>query len=287
MDAQLTEIELGDARCKISARGQFKNEDAKDYAPNPESDELRIEVPTYEGPLDLLLHLIQKHSVDIFDIPIVLITEKYLEEIEKLELDLAGEFLLMAATLLQIKSRMLLPKEEQPAELLEEGIDPRAELVRRLLEYQRFKEVASELGQRETLGFNIFGRRYEEPEVDPPEDRAIAPIQAFELIEKFAWILESMQPKIGHTVSFEAISLRARLTEMIEFSRMKLKYGFLEALQFFGAKSKMDVIITFLAILEMARLKLVKVKQEAGSSQIDLEMQPEAEFDGDLSDVDL
>ncbi|MES2504968.1 MAG: segregation/condensation protein A [Myxococcota bacterium] len=279
-------IELGDERCLIHASGRFTNEDAKDYAPNPESEQLHVEVPFFEGPLDLLLHLIQKHSLDIFDIPIVLITEKYLEEIQNLDLDLAGEFLLMAASLLQIKSKMLLPKEEQPADEEEDGVDPRAELVRRLLEYQRFKDVAGQLGSRDYLGFNIFGRIYEEPDIGPEEDRLVAPVPAFELIENFARILESMQPRTGHTVSFEPVSLRARLTEMIEFSRLKLTYLFKDALGFFGAKTKSDLIITFLAVLEMARLKLVHIKQEPGSSEIHLTAL-DNEFDGDIHAIDL
>lgn len=286
MAVDLTSVQLGDERCRVEARGQFTDQDAKDYSPNPESEQLRIEVPNYEGPLDLLLHLIKKHSLDIFDIPISIITEKYLEEIQSLELDLAGEFLLMAATLTQIKSKMLLPQEEQLSEDEESGVDPRVELMRRLLEYQRYKEVAEQLGQRDYLGFNVFGRTYEEPELEPQEDRLLAPVNAFELIENFAKILESLQPKIGHTVSFESVNLRARLTEMIDFSRLKLDFWFRDALFYFGAKSKLDIIVTFLAILEMARLKLVELKQEPGSAEISLKAL-DNDFDGELGDADV
>ncbi|MEI6789979.1 MAG: segregation/condensation protein A [Myxococcaceae bacterium] len=278
--------QVGDDRCRIEARGQFTDQDTKDYSPNPESEQLHIEVPTYEGPLDLLLHLIKKHSLDIFDIPIAIITEKYLEEIQSLELDLAGEFLLMAATLTHIKSKMLLPQDEQLVEEEESGVDPRAELMRRLLEYQRYKEVAEALSQRDYLGFNIFGRLYEEPDLKPQEDRLLAPVNAFELIENFAKILESLQPKTGHTISFEAVNIRARLAEMIDFSRIKLKFLFQDALFYFGAKTKIDLIITFLAILEMARLKLIEIKQEPGSASIELTAL-DNEFDGDLGDVDV
>ena len=278
--------QVGDDRCRIEARGQFTDQDTKDYSPNPESEQLHIEVPTYEGPLDLLLHLIKKHSLDIFDIPIAIITEKYLEEIQSLELDLAGEFLLMAATLTHIKSKMLLPQDEQLVEEEESGVDPRAELMRRLLEYQRYKEVAEALSQRDYLGFNIFGRLYEEPDLEPQEDRLLAPVNAFELIENFAKILESLQPKTGHTISFEAVNIRARLAEMIDFSRIKLKFLFQDALFYFGAKTKIDLIITFLAILEMARLKLIEIKQEPGSASIELTAL-DNEFDGDLGDVDV
>lgn len=285
MAVDVTAVQLGDDRCRIEARGRFKDQDTKDYSPNPESEQFHIEVPTYEGPLDLLLHLIKKHSLDIFDIPIAMITEKYLEEIQNLELDLAGEFLLMAATLAQIKSKMLLPQEEQLVEE-EAGADPRAELMRRLLEYQRYKEVAEQLSQRDYLGFNIFGRVYEELDLGPGEDRQLAPISAFDLIENFAQIIESLQPKIGHTVSFDAVNIRARLTEMIDFSRIKLNFLFEEALFYFGAKTKIDLIITFLAILEMARLKLLEIKQEPGLAEIKLTAL-ENDFDGDLGDVDV
>jgi segregation and condensation protein A len=286
MVADLTSIQIGDDRCRIEARGQFTDQDTKDYSPNPESEQLHIEVPNYEGPLDLLLHLIKKHSLDIFDIPISIITEKYLEEIQNLELDLAGEFLLMAATLTQIKSKMLLPQEEQLVEDEEQGVDPRAELMRRLLEYQRYKEVAEQLSQRDYLGFNIFGRTYEEPELEPKDDRVLAPVNAFELIENFAKILESLQPKTGHTVSFEAVNIRARLTEMIDFSRVKLNFSFREALFYFAAKTKLDLIVTFLAILEMARLKLIEIQQEPGSADIGLKAL-DTEFDGELGDIDV
>ncbi len=286
MASDLTAVSLGDDRCRIEARGQFTDQDTKDYSPNPESEQLHVEMPNYEGPLDLLLHLIKKHSLDIFDIPIAIITEKYLEEIQNLELDLAGEFLLMAATLTQIKSKMLLPQEEQLSEDEEQGVDPRAELMRRLLEYQRYKEVAEQLSQRDYLGFNIFGRTYEDFELEPQEDRLLAPVNAFELIENFAKILESLQPQTGHTVSFDAVNLRARLAEMIDFSRIKLNFLFQDALFYFGAKTKIDLIITFLAILEMARLKLVEIKQEPGSADINLKTL-DTEFDGELGDVDV
>ena len=282
----LTAVQLGDKQCHIEARGRFKDQDTKDYSPSPESEQLHIEIPNYEGPLDLLLHLIKRHSLDIFDIPIAIITEKYLEEIQSLELDLAGEFLLMAATLTQIKSKMLLPKEEQLVEEEDLGGDPRAELMRRLLEYQRYKEVAEQLGQRDYLGFNIFGRTYEEVDLEPQEERKLAPIHAFDLIEKLAHMMESLQPKTGHTVSFDAVNMRARLSEMIDFSRIKLQFLFEEALFYFGAKTKIDLIITFLAILEMARLQLLEIKQEPGAEEIRLAAL-ESELDTDFGDVDV
>lgn len=269
----LTTVQLGDDNCRIEATGLFRGQDAADYVPNPESEQLRIDVPVFEGPLDLLLHLIRKHSMDIFDIPIVIITQKYLEAIEKLEkvdIDLAGEFLLMAATLLHIKSKMLLPKEEQPPEEdNDDGVDPRAELVRRLLEYQRCKELALVLKNRSHLGQDVFFRHasFEANFVDDSlaEDDDTRPhledVAIFELLELFADIVETRQPKLAHTVKFEKISIRARMSELVDFSRLRLEYNLGDALGYFQVKNRYDIIVTFLAILECARMKLLTIKQ--------------------------
>jgi segregation and condensation protein A len=276
-------MQIGDANFSIEARGRFRNEDAKDYIPNPESEQLRIDVPDYEGPLDLLLHLIKKHSIDIFDIPIGLITQKYLEEIDwmkELNLDVAGEFLLMAATLAQIKSRMLLPPDEQAAISSEEdeGVDPRAELVRRLLEYQKFKEAAAHLGSRDQLGADVFLRPQIEdfqvafglvPESEEPSF-GVAPVESFELIHLFSKVLERAMPKVSHQVQIEKIGLRARISELIDFSRLRALFEFNDALKYFGAKTKIDLIVTFLAILEMAKMRLLTIEQVAGMRTIRL-----------------
>src|SRR5262245_5970519 len=130
-----------------------------DQSPEP-SAAYQVKLPVFEGPLDLLLHLIKEHRVDIYDIPIALITRQYLEYLDlmkELNLSIAGEFLVMAATLVQIKSRMLLPREEQP-ESTEPEEDPREELVRRLVEYQRFKDAAVELEEREAVWRDVFRR---------------------------------------------------------------------------------------------------------------------------------
>jgi segregation and condensation protein A len=275
----LTTVKLGDENCHIQATGNFRDQDAADYIPNPESEQLRIEVPVFDGPLDLLLHLIKKHSMDIFDIPIVVITQKYLEAIESMEefnIDLAGEFLLMAATLLHIKSKMLLPKEEQPQEEEDDGVDPRAELVRRLLEYQRFKEVAEMLKGRSHLGSDVFLRpaNLDAPffttnlsDHDSDDAPVLENVQIFELLGLFADIIEAKQPQLAHTVKFEKISIRARMSELVEFSRLRVDYDLRDALSYFQVKNRYDVIVTFLAMLECARLKLLTIKStEEGSS---------------------
>ena len=301
---RMTVVQLGDENCKIEARGKFNDKDAQDYVPNIESEQLRIDVPAFEGPLDLLLHLIKKHSMDIFDIPIVLITKKYLEaldEIQTLDLDLAGDFLVMAASLAQIKSKMLLPPDEQAAlSEEEEEEDPRAELVRRLIEYQKFKEVAVILKEMHHIGSDAFLRRGDNSNIMPDENQfdsytpvPLAPIEIYDLIEMFAKAIEKRKPQFVHAVQFEKISVRARITELIDFCRNHFQFDFSEALLHFQAKSKIDLIVTFLAVLEMVRLKLIEVEQEWQSSVISLSVVREnleakqEDLIGDLDDEQL
>jgi len=279
---ELTTVQLGDENCRIEATGLFRGQDAADYIPNPESEQLRIDVPVFEGPLDLLLHLIKKHSMDIFDIPIVVITQKYLEAIESIksvDIDLAGEFLLMAATLLHIKSKMLLPKEEQPQEdETDDGVDPRAELVKRLLEYQKCKELAEALRNRSQLGQDVFLSKGNfaaqvalDDDMSDDEAPVLQDVAIFELLELFADIIETRQPKLAHTVKFEKISIRARMSELVDFSRLRINYDLADALAYFQVKNRYDIIVTFLAILECARLKLLTVNQADGLQSLRME----------------
>ncbi len=164
----------------------------------------------FEGPLDLLLHLIQKNEIDIFDIPMALITEQYLEYLQMMKminLDIAGEYLLMASTLLHIKSKMLLPKPQDGEE--EEGEDPRAELVRRLLEYQKYKEAAGELEKRPMLGRDVFVR-WVPPEEEASEEERIE-VSLFELLEAFRKVLERAKLEGVHEVHLEPISVEDKI----------------------------------------------------------------------------
>ena len=158
----------------------------------------------FEGPLDLLLHLIQKNELDIFNIPIALITEQYLEYLQLmkvLNLDIAGEYLLMASTLLHIKSKMLLPKSSEGEEEREE--DPRAELVRRLLEYQKYKQAALELEKRPLLDRDVFIRLTPAEAEEAPEEERIE-VNLFELLEAFRKVLERVKPEGVHEVVLES-----------------------------------------------------------------------------------
>ena len=168
-------------------------------------DVYNVKLPVFEGPLDLLLHLIRENKVDIYDIPISLITGQYLTYIEmmkELDLEIAGEFLVMAATLIHIKSRMLLPPDEEAP--LEEMEDPRLELVQRLLEYQAYKDAASILKEKEDEALNIFGREKTEFDAQRPDDQQelyLFDINLFDLLGAFKRILDTAPPEVlsaGH-----------------------------------------------------------------------------------------
>jgi len=262
----ITQVELGDSLLKVRARGKFHDQDAMDFVPTPESLHLLIDTPNYDGPLDLLLHLIKKHSMDIFDIPIAVITQKYLEALDQmraLNLDVAGEFLVMAATLTEIKSKMLLPKEEQAQSGCdeEEGEDPRRELIKRLLIYKSFQEASGSLLSRPCLGRDFFYRAPEEPSKESViSNETIAPLEIFELVEKLALVLNRAQEHNVHVITRDRISVSARIRELIEYCQIRTQFSFMDALRFFPIHEKVDVIVTFLAVLEMSRLKLVRLQ---------------------------
>lgn len=241
-------------------------------------DAFRIALPNFEGPLDLLLHLIREHKLDILDIPMALITEKYLAHLElmrEINLDIAGEFLVMASTLLHLKSRMLLPREDLPAgqdstELAQETLDPRSELVRRLLQYQKYRAAADELGARPILDRDTFPRRVRAEEVPLDDDEVgFQEISIYKLIEALDEVLKRLEPKKQHEVTREHLSLSVAMYRIADRVRVEGKG---QAINFFdlfeGARVRSDVVITFLALLEMCKLKLLRVYQELGSDDI-------------------
>ncbi|MEN9797961.1 MAG: hypothetical protein RL653_1657 [Pseudomonadota bacterium] len=242
----------------------------------------RLALPNFEGPLDLLLHLIREHRIDIFDIPIALITEKYLEELEKmrqLDLDIAGEFLVMVATLAHIKSRMLLPKQEVNAtEVLEEIAspeeqgDPRAELVRRLLEYQKYKAAAEQLAKQDLLDRDVFPRRVPVDAVPIPEEEVgLVEMSVYKLIEALDRVLVAAAPRFRHEVVRERVSLSDAIRKVADRIRAEGNASFFALFE--GARARHEIIITFLAILEMCRLKLIRVHQETEYGDIRLSEQ--------------
>ncbi len=220
----------------------------------------------FEGPMDLLIHLIKKNEVDVYDIPIGLITEQYLTYIEWMQLlniDNVGEFLLMASTLAQIKSRMLLPSHGDE----EDTEDPRLEIIRPLAEYLQIKSAAEALAERNLLGDKIFARRPNTKEYLPPEQDTIQ-VGLFELIDAFQKILQKIAK--DHTVDLatERISVQDRMNAIIAVIEQQGSITFYELFE--GLPEKRFLIVTFLALLELMKLNLVRVVQSSQSGIIRL-----------------
>ena len=232
-----------------------------------------VKLPVFEGPLDLLLHLIRQNEVDITDIPVARIGRQYLDYLEmmrELNLDVAGEYLVMAATLALIKSRMLLPPE--PGEDDGEETDPRAELVQRLLEYQRFKEVAEGLGLRRRLGRDVFDPQGLELDSVPEYEREIE-VGLFELLEAFRQVLRSADEKdpTVHAVELETeeFTVRERIYAVMELLEQNDSIEFTQIFEQPGqpagaVPTKPLVVASFLAILELARLFALRIYQGVG-----------------------
>ena len=226
------------------------------------ADAPRIRLPEFEGPLDLLLYLIKKNEVDIHDIPIAPITRHYMEYLDlmkELNLDVAGEFMVMAATLIHIKSKMLVPVNPTEAEGEEEGEDPRDELVRRLLEFQRYKEAAGLLHQKREIRAATWIR----PDTALPtfDDAGEEMIEAglYDLIGAFKELLERRKTLLAHEVEHEGKSVEERMEELLDMLREGQSLEFLEL--FASEETKAGMILTFLALLELIRLKRIKVYQ--------------------------
>ncbi len=222
----------------------------------------RILLPIFEGPLDLLLYLIRKDKIEIHDIPIAPITRQYMEYLElmkELNLDVAGEFMVMAATLIHIKSKMLVPVDPTEAQSEEEAEDPREQLIRRLLEFQRYKDAAGVLHQ---MG-EIRSATWLRPETAIPkfDDAGEEMIEAglFDLIGAFKELLERRKTLLAHEVASEGKSIEDRIQELLALLKEGESLEFLEL--FRTQETKGDMIVTFLALLELIRLKRVKVYQ--------------------------
>lgn len=230
----------------------------------------KVELEIFEGPLDLLLHLIKKNEVSITDIPIAAITEQYLatlEMMQSLNLDVAGEYLVMAATLMHIKSRMLLPAGADEEDD-EEDQDPRADLVRQLLEYQRFKEAAEELEKREILKRDVFARAPEPPE--EAETLGIEEVSLFDLISAVRKVLERFPEGRVHEVTLERISVREKMNALLDHLHREGKVLFQSLFE--GAASRIEVVVTFLAMLELVKIRAVRVSQEERAGPILIEL---------------
>ncbi len=231
---------------------------------------LRPGEPPFEGPLDLILHLVKEHEVDLFDIPIARITESYLatlEALRELDIDVAGEFLHMAAQLALMKSKLLLPRTEvaeDPAGADDAGVDPRAELVRRLLEYQKYKAAGEELGGRDILDRTVFVRRARAERLAAPEGpEGLADVSVFKLIEALDRALANARPETAHEVQTDRLTISDAIARVADVLRVRRRATFDELLAGPAERrnDRASVIATFLAILEMAKLKLVRITQ--------------------------
>jgi segregation and condensation protein A len=233
-------------------------------------DAFPVKLSNFEGPLDLLLHLIKKHEVDIHDIPIALITAQYLEAIalmEELDLDVAGDYIVMAATLIHIKSKMLLPRPETAAGVEGEEVDPRDALVRRLLEHQKFKAAAGLLHEREQLRAAQWLRPDGRIAAITGDDLELElEVDLFSLMNAFHAVLQraKLRPKI--LLPPEQLPVETRIEQLLARLSETEACGFEDL--FADIQDRAGLIVTFLALLEMIRLKLVRVFQSGGFGPI-------------------
>ena len=212
----------------------------------------------FEGPMDLLVHLIRKNELDIYDIPIALITKQYLEYLEWMQamnIDYAGDFLLMASTLTQLKSRMLLPVHEGE----DEEEDLMQEITRPLVEYLQMKSVADQLVERNLLGEKTFIRTPDRGEFLTGPDDEFIKIGLFELIDAFQKILERIPDDHRVEMSADEISVKDKITQIVDILEVKQSITFIEL--FSDNPDRFEIIVTFLAILEMVKLTLIRMVQ--------------------------
>jgi segregation and condensation protein A len=239
-------------------------------------DAMPVHLDHFEGPLDLLLYLIRKHELDIYDIPIALITQQYLDTIhlmETLNLDVAGDFLVMAATLIHIKSKMLLPRPETAAGAEGEDDDPRDALVRRLMEHQKFRAAAELLHERQQIRSAQWGRADERiPEIAGDGYEPELEVDLFSLLSAFQSVVERANRRPKVLLPPDLISVEARIDQILARLSETAACGFEEL--FADVQDRAGLIVTFLALLEMIRLKLVRVFQTGSFDPIRVYKRP-------------
>jgi len=224
----------------------------------------KIRLDMFEGPLDLLLYLVKKDHLNIYDIPIAKVTQQYLEYInlmQLLDLNIVGEFLVMAATLMQIKSKMLLPAEELA--VLDEQEDPRAELVKRLLEYEKFKQIAEDLKQREISQQEVFKRPKTEEAIDSKEldsqEGKYFEASIFDLINAFSQALKDIPREVFYEVIKDQYTVEQKVHDILHLLLVQTEIKLSDL--FTKTKSKLEIVVIFLAILELAKMKEIIARQ--------------------------
>jgi segregation and condensation protein A len=239
-----------------------------------ENQVYQVRLAGFEGPLDLLLHLIRKNRFDIWDIPIARILQEYLEVLEvlrELNLDHAGEFLLMAATLAQIKSKLLLPVHEEAEE---EGEDPRAGLVRRLLEYEQFRAAAGVLDALPVLGRDVFARTAEPLEAEPPPEQPLE-LDLYDLVRAFRDVLKQAPEQFADEVVRQRISLQDAIREILELCEGTPAGDSLSFRELFPPGTPRErLVAVFLALLELVRLRAIVVMQSVPFGEIRIRQIP-------------
>lgn len=230
----------------------------------------RVRLQNFEGPLDLLLFLIKKNEVDIYNIPIALITKQYLEYLELitiLDLEGASEFIYLAATLIRIKAQMLLPRPENGEEDEEE--DPRMELVQRLLEYKRFKDITPNFAEREQIQRDFYSRAYfkfDLADIDETIDESLMDVTLFQLMEVFRRTLENVPKTTFHRVEVDPVTVEEQIDYLINMLEARRHVLFSEIMA--NLNERLIIIVTFLAILELIRREKILIKQAAPFEEI-------------------
>lgn len=255
-------------------------------------EQISYKLEHFEGPLDLLLHLIEKNKINIYDIPIAEITSQYLEYVSRMQredLNLVSDFLVMAATLLDIKARMLLPKEvdEQGEE-----VDPRDELVQRLLEYKTFRCMAQVLARREDQAERML---YKEATIPPEVARYEPPVDLDQLLDGltlaklqriFEQVMKRRENKVDPirsrfgTIRREAVSLEEKITSVLEYAGRKKRFRFRDLLE--AQPDKMEIVVTFLAVLELMKVGRIRLQQEEIFGEIEIEALEDQGMEEDL-----
>ncbi len=234
-------------------------------------NDYKVKLEVFEGPLDLLLYLIKKDELDIYDIPIGRITSQYLEYMQVLkllDLDVAGDFVVMAANLIYIKSRSLLPADQQPPEETAEEEDPRWELVRQLIEYKKFKDAAERLGQRALEQANLFGRLRDKQEFIP--ERPLGEVSIFDLINAFNGVVKRVNAREDVREIFgEHFSVSDKIDALLKMTATGVALAFSEL--FADAATRVEIVVTFLALLELIRLKQLRAMQPEEFGEIHIE----------------
>jgi segregation and condensation protein A len=237
-----------------------------------ESESYAVHLAAYDGPFDLLLTLIRSKEIDIFDIPIAELTAAYLGTLKSMKrqgIELASEFLLMAATLIQLKSRMLLPRQTQEDDSEEVDLDPRAALVRQLLEYQAFKEVALALDENPRIGRDVFNRPTGQDKPPDEREQELPPVEIYQLARAFRSLMKRQRYQAPHEIYVERITIGERIAQIADRLASQTRVSF--ASLCLENYTREEVITTFLALLEMARLKLISVTQRNSGTPVYVE----------------